>query len=358
MINPHNVIDILANLISDRLTLSTTSSRTRKDEEVASILFENIESKLNCTSYTFQNEDTFYFDFDIKPITEGSDSDDKKDDNPHDDNYDDEHEKENTLQHQFSLEYIKKMVQFYNQKKNKGKRNNAFLLVQSRFKEVKDKSYIYFFQQYIESQGTKKHKLNQIDALVYQSFEDARQRLLSVHDIDLKRWGLKKASMLDDRKFVASDHWCHQFKKRHGIVTRKITKLVTKQDVDNKDMINKSADDFVNYVQKFVSKYHAFYILNTDQSGLQLEVFSNRALSFRGENITVSTVRSVHNTSHSYTGQPIITMSGRLIGLLFLCLKEESGRLSDTIQQTLFKANNIMLTCSKSGKLTGSLIRY
>ena len=63
-------------------------------------------------------------------------------------------------------------------------------------------------------------------------------------------------------------------KKRHGIVSRKITKLVTKQDVDNKDMINKSADDFVNYVQKFVSKYHADYILNTDQSGLQLEMFS------------------------------------------------------------------------------------
>ena len=49
MINPHSVIDILANLISDRLILSTTSSRTRKDEEVASILFENVESILNCT---------------------------------------------------------------------------------------------------------------------------------------------------------------------------------------------------------------------------------------------------------------------------------------------------------------------
>ena len=150
---------------------------------------------------------------DIKPITEGSDSDDNNDDNPHDDNYDDEHEKENTLQHQFSLEYMKKVVQFYNQKKNKGKRKNAFLLVQRRFKEVKDKSYINRFQQYIESQGTKKLKLNQIDAFVYQSFEVARQLLLSMHDIDLKRWGLKKASMLGDIQFVASDHWCHHFKK-------------------------------------------------------------------------------------------------------------------------------------------------
>ena len=133
-----------------------------------------------------------------------------KDRIPNDNPHDDEHEKENTLQHQFLLEYMKKMVEFYNQKKNKDKRKNAFLLVQRRFKEVKDKSCIYRFQQYIESQGTKKYKLNQIDAFIYQSLEDARQRLLSVHDIDLKRWGLKQASMLGDIKFVASDHWCHQ----------------------------------------------------------------------------------------------------------------------------------------------------
>ena len=71
MINPHNVIDIFSSLISNRLTLSTTSSRTRKNEEVTSVLFENVESILNFTSYTFQNEDTLDFDLDIKPITEG-----------------------------------------------------------------------------------------------------------------------------------------------------------------------------------------------------------------------------------------------------------------------------------------------
>jgi hypothetical protein len=87
-------------------------------------------------------------------------------------------------------------------------------------------------------------------------------------------------------------------------------------------------------------------------------MFSNRTLSYQGEKLTLSAVRSINNTTHSYTVQPIITMSGYLIGPLFLCLKEQTGRLSNNIQQNLFKPNNIVLTCSKSGKLTGSLVQY
>ncbi|CAF3482491.1 unnamed protein product [Rotaria sp. Silwood2] len=51
-------------------------------------------------------------------------------------------------------------------------------------------------------------------------------------------------------------------------------------------------------------------------------------------------------------------MNGNLVGPLFLCLKEESGRLSENVKRNLFKPNNIILTCSKSGKLTSSLVEY
>ena len=52
MINPQNVMDILGNLISERLAISSTSSNGPKDEEVAAILFKNIQSILNCSSYS------------------------------------------------------------------------------------------------------------------------------------------------------------------------------------------------------------------------------------------------------------------------------------------------------------------
>ncbi len=56
MINPRNVMYILSDLISDRLHLSSISERTTRDEEVASMLFENVESILNSTSYSIENE--------------------------------------------------------------------------------------------------------------------------------------------------------------------------------------------------------------------------------------------------------------------------------------------------------------
>ena len=56
-------MDILANLISERLPIPSTSSNGLKDEEVAVILFKNIQSILNCSSYSFEDEDSLDLDF-------------------------------------------------------------------------------------------------------------------------------------------------------------------------------------------------------------------------------------------------------------------------------------------------------
>ena len=72
-------------------------------------------------------------------------------------------------------------------------------------------------------------------------------------------------------------------------------------------------------IRSSVPNYHPDYVLNTDQSGLQLVMFSNRTLSHEDEKLTLATVRSINNTTHSYTVQSIITMSGKLIEPLFSC---------------------------------------
>ena len=105
-------------------------------------------------------------------------------------------------------------------------------------------------------------------------------------------------------------------------------------------------------VQKILPKYNLDNIFNTDQSGPQLELFSNRTLDFEAEYLTLGKVQSINNTTHSYTAQPMIAMSGRQIGPFLLCLKEASGHLSDNIRKDLFTASNVVITCSKSGKLT------
>ena len=193
---------------------------------------------------------------------------------------------------------------------------------------------------------------------VFEECEKAREKLLSIHDINFKTWGIRKAREIGDHTFQASEHWLWDFKRRHGICSRKITKLVTKREIESKEEIKQSADEFIQKFLTLLPKYKPENVLNTDQSGLELEVYSNRTLSMKGEKITLGLVGSVHNTMHSYTVQPLISLSGHQIGPLFLCLKEPSGHLSDKITKDLFQAQNIVLTCSKSGKLTTSLVDY
>lgn len=80
----------------------------------------------------------------------------------------------------------------------------------------------------IEQNGTKREKIQVIEDFVYDKFEEARNRVLSVHDHDLRRWALQKAAEDSVLNFQASEHWLRAFKHRHRICSRKITKLVTR----------------------------------------------------------------------------------------------------------------------------------
>ncbi|CAF1613297.1 unnamed protein product [Rotaria magnacalcarata] len=55
---------------------------------------------------------------------------------------------------------------------------------------------------------------------------------------------------------------------------------------------------------------------------------------------------------------PIISMIGELVGPVFIYLQKPTGRLGPRIQRSIYHANNIYVTCSKSGKLTKSHIQY
>ena len=126
----------------------------------------------------------------------------------------------------------------------------------------------------------------------------------------------------------------------------------------NEEGIKKSADQFVSDVRALLPKYNEDFVLNTDQSGLELEIHSNRTLSHQGEKITLSAVRSINETTHSYTVQPMISLSGKIVDPIYLCLKEPKGRMSDNIKAHLYKADHVVVTCSASGKLTTSLVEY
>jgi hypothetical protein len=143
--------------------------------------------------------------------------------------------------------------------------------------------------------------MDNVDTYVFDQFEHARYQYLSVHDIDLRRSGLKKTRELNLNDFQASDGSLFNFKYRHGICSQKITKLVTKKVVENQEEINPSAKNFVFESDKIIERYDPNQVLNTDLIGIELKPHGDRTLTYSGEKSTWSSVRSLGAATHSYT---------------------------------------------------------
>lgn len=104
--------------------------------------------------------------------------------------------------------------------------------------------------------------------------------------------------------------------------------------------------------------YNHRSILNTDQTAFEFEMHSSRTLSFVGEKSTLASVRSTNKITHRYTVQQTINLAGQVVGPVFVCLQEKDGRMGERVRKNLFHADNVVTTCSASGKLTTSLVRY
>lgn len=97
--------------------------------------------------------------------------------------------------------------------------------MKQHFRRIPHQNYLARFRHYLEKHGTKKQKLDEIDDHVFDMFERGGENALPVHDIDLRRWVLKEAMDESLHNFVASSHWLYNFKYKHNIISRKVTKV-------------------------------------------------------------------------------------------------------------------------------------
>jgi hypothetical protein len=119
-----------------------------------------------------------------------------------------------------------KAVNFYYEINPKtGKRKRRWETVKHNFRRIPHQKNLARFRHYLEKHGTKKQKLDKIDDHVFDMFERARENALPVHDIDLRRWAFKKAMDESLHNFVASGKWLYDFKYKHNIISRKVTKV-------------------------------------------------------------------------------------------------------------------------------------
>ena len=96
---------------------------------------------------------------------------------------------------------------------------------------------------------------------------------------------------------------------------------MTRHHAEKSDAIIASADSLLADVKPEMKDYASEAILNTDQVDLELELRSIRTLSHEGENVTLARVKSENAAILSYTIQPMISLAGKLVGPVFLCLK-------------------------------------
>lgn len=228
-------------------------------------------------------------------------------------------------------------------------------------KEFKYHHYKARWEDQIKRGGTKFEKYRFIDNYVFTKFEESRKCYKFVKERDLQFWGIQAAQTFRDPGFVfrGGHTWLFNFKSRHGISSRKVTNLIGRRDVLSLDSILQSARQFQEDFRRFSTGFKTEQIYNTDQVGFMYEILGNRTLSFTGEKDTLGVAKSPTNlATHSYTVQYVISMDGKFLGDAFVCLQERSGRLGPIVQEDLFPASNVSVTCSVSGKLTTSLYEY
>lgn len=105
-----------------------------------------------------------------------------------------------------------------------------------------------------------------------------------------------------------------------------------------------------------MSNFTPAQILNSDQSGINYESHGGRTLSFRGEKSTEAIIQSFSSLTHSYTIMPLLSMEGKLLFPMLICLQETTGSFGPNVQQTMLKPDNLMIRCSRSGKMNKNMM--
>jgi Tc5 transposase-like DNA-binding protein len=248
MINIHNVIHLFNDLVNQKYPMSDSTEPSSKDYELADQLFLLFNQLLNSAELVVDHIVTF-------TVNDYADDTEEYKENV----TDDISLKTNDMIYPYDtmcdiVEYSK---------------THTFASVCNRYRKIKYNMQLQRIKQYVEDEGTKYQKYQRINDFVFAEFTRAKESYLPIHDSDLRRLAIKKARDLNVNSFTASHHWLLDFKHHHHISSRKITKLVTRHHLEDRQKILKSAADFVKTVKDLIPKYSEHHIFNTDQSGFK-----------------------------------------------------------------------------------------
>ncbi len=148
-----------------------------------------------------------------------------------------------------SIEDKKRAVDYWKSGKTK---NLTLATVSKRFRFVYSIQQLKNFEKQIENYGSREEKIKDIWNYTFNEFIKAKNNCLTVHDNDLKRWALKRNMEITLPNFTASHSWLWRFKTQNRIVSRKITKFVTRNYSKERMDFIKTANLFVDSTKHFI----------------------------------------------------------------------------------------------------------
>uniref|UniRef100_A0A914Q3J2 HTH CENPB-type domain-containing protein n=1 Tax=Panagrolaimus davidi TaxID=227884 RepID=A0A914Q3J2_9BILA len=180
-----------------------------------------------------------------------------------------------------------------------------------------------------------------------------RSELEEIHDRDLIDSAIKAADELGLTNFKASEGWLHAFKKKNGIVSRKINAVVTKAQIANQPELDDTIEEFRVKMKAVMAENRLEKVFNADQTGIKQEMISGRTLAIKGEKKIKAVVKRVNATTHSYTVQVCVSADGKLIlpAMVVFCEPKRPA----CFEQQLLPFKNIKAYSTKSGLMTSQL---
>ncbi|GFT04461.1 HTH CENPB-type domain-containing protein [Trichonephila clavipes] len=217
------------------------------------------------------------------------------------------------------------------------------------------------WEEQIRRGGSTKDKYTTIDKWTHDRFVEARQSNQQVTTRNLQQWDLAAASQFPDLEFKASEAWVKIFKRKHRIRQRKITKFVSERKTATMEETHAAAEKFRLHTRALILNYDKDFVLNTDQTGCQYQSTYNRTLAEQGSKVVLVKRKDMNKVTHSYTAQYVMTLSGKLLPMVFICLQEANGNFGPKVQKSVDEYakiyTNVAITSSKSGKLTTALYK-
>jgi hypothetical protein len=124
--------------------------------------------------------------------------------------------------------------------------------MQSRFRWLNSVSLLYRFKKEIENGETKRSKMTTLKTLLYKEFLARRRNGVLLRNFDLRAMALKISKKLTVENFAASAWWIDRFKCKYNIVSRKVTKHVTRTNFFNEENQRRVVEKFQKDVIKEV----------------------------------------------------------------------------------------------------------